>query len=59
MKTTGIDINNWETVASNQGDWRSIFKTGMRRENIEKGYNWLRGGITKSKDLLMLHSLHS
>ena len=30
MKITGIDINNWETAASDSGNWRSIVKSGVK-----------------------------
>ena len=30
MKIGGIDINNWETVASDRGNWKSIVKRHER-----------------------------
>ena len=31
-----LDINNWETAASNRGNWRSVVKTGMQRGEERK-----------------------
>jgi hypothetical protein len=31
MKMVGIDINSWETVASDRGNWRSDAKNDMNR----------------------------
>ena len=35
MKMAGNDINNWENVVSDRGNWRSIVKDGMKGEKIE------------------------
>ena len=31
-----LDINKWETAASNRGNWRSVVKTGMKRGEERK-----------------------
>ena len=56
-KTAGIDINNWENVASKGGNWRSFVKGGIwKGEKLEdrEMYNGLREGITESIDLPIL-----
>ena len=32
----GNGVNNWETVASDREKWRSVVKTGMKREEVRK-----------------------
>ena len=43
MKTTRTNITNWEAAASDRGNWRSVVKTGMKRENYKGTTDWEEG----------------
>jgi len=37
MKAEGTDIDNWKTAPIDRGNWGSVVKTGLEREENRRG----------------------
>ena len=53
MKMAGIDIKTGRPSPVNMESGDQLSKLALKGEKLDKGHNWLREGITESRNLPM------